>query len=614
MSKIQIFVTHTPNKKSIRLENPLFYHVTAGSVFQKQPLEEGMLTDDTGEHISGKNKSYCELTTQYWAWKNIKADYYGFCHYRRYFSFAPQELPEADCGCLVFSYLDADTVKKLHLSEEAVKDCVKQYDFLIAKGIPAVAFQAKNVLQHYQNAKELHSKDIELMLAIIRENYPQMENAAITYLNGKRFYPCNMFIMKRELFDAYCTMLFTVLQDFEKRSDMSRYSREGYRTPGHLGERFLGIFYTYLSKQGKYRLGELQMAMIKHTSAQNRPSDLEVGLTGNVVPVVFAANENYIPVLFVCIQSLSDHADSSRNYHIYIFYTDISIESQKRFLQAFCRQGFQISFVDVSENAAGRCLKAKGHISSETYYRFFIADIMKEYPKVVYLDADLILCQDIAKLYDIDLENCYLAAVTEADVAGQYNGANPDTRRYMDETLHMKNPYSYFQAGVLVWNIKAWHEKVHTETLFRLAETGKYRYSDQDILNIVCEGHVKFLDMRWNVLADHMHFRYEHVIKYAPHQILDAYEEARRHPYIIHYAGEQKPWKAPDGDYAWEFWRTARRTLYYEVLLYGMERAQANRKPWGTITVDVLKRAAKKILPQGSWLRRAVGGLYWRMK
>ncbi len=614
MSNIQIFVTHTPNKKSIRLENPLFYHVAAGSVFLERPLEKGMLADNTGEHISGKNRSYCELTTQYWAWKNTKADYYGFCHYRRYFSFAPKALPEADCGCLVFSYLDADTVQKLHLLESEIKDYVEQYDFLIAKGIPAVAFQAKNVRQHYKNAKELHSSDLDLMVAIIREKYPQMEGAALAYLDGKQFYPCNMFIMKQQLFDGYCTMLFTILQEFERRRDMAHYSREGYRTPGHLGERFLGIFYTYMSQQGKYRLGELQMALIAHTSAANALPDGNVEISGKTVPVVFAADENYIPVLFVCIQSLADHTDRNRNYHIYIFYTNISFESQQRFLQAFNRQGFRVSFIDVTAKVAGRCLKAKGHISTETYYRFFIADLMKRYPKVVYLDADLIVCRDIAALYDIDLGDCYLAAVTEADVAGQYNGANPDTRRYMDEVLHMKDPYNYFQAGVLVWNIRAWNENLQTENLFRLAETGKYRYSDQDILNIVCEGHVKLLDMSWNVLADHMRFRYEHVIKYAPYRILDAYERARKQPYIIHYAGEQKPWKAPDADYGWKFWHTARRTPYYEILLYGMEREKEKKKMWKVVFINVLKRAAKKILPQGSWIRRAIGGLYWRMK
>ena len=84
---IKFFITHTPNRNSKRIENPLFHHVIAGSCFQTEPIPDDVYLDNSGEHISELNKAYCELTTQYWAWKNMEADYYGFCHYRRYFSF-----------------------------------------------------------------------------------------------------------------------------------------------------------------------------------------------------------------------------------------------------------------------------------------------------------------------------------------------------------------------------------------------------------------------------------------------------------------------------------------------------------------------------------------------
>ena len=66
-----------------------------------------MLHDDEGENISDKNPMYCELTAQYWAWKNLDADYYGFCHYRRYFNFSDTVYEEDPWGnvldCLLYT-------------------------------------------------------------------------------------------------------------------------------------------------------------------------------------------------------------------------------------------------------------------------------------------------------------------------------------------------------------------------------------------------------------------------------------------------------------------------------------------------------------------------------
>lgn len=64
--------------------DPVYCYVEAGAALHDAPMP-GILHDDTGDQISGKNETFCELTVLYWAWKNLNKPYLGLCHYRRFF-------------------------------------------------------------------------------------------------------------------------------------------------------------------------------------------------------------------------------------------------------------------------------------------------------------------------------------------------------------------------------------------------------------------------------------------------------------------------------------------------------------------------------------------------
>ncbi len=84
---IKIFVSHRIDQVSETIDNPLYVNVRCGAVYDnRNPEAYGHIPgDNTGDNISEKKYKYSELTVQYWAWKNQEADYYGLCHYRRYF-------------------------------------------------------------------------------------------------------------------------------------------------------------------------------------------------------------------------------------------------------------------------------------------------------------------------------------------------------------------------------------------------------------------------------------------------------------------------------------------------------------------------------------------------
>lgn len=333
-----------------------------------------------------------------------------------------------------------------------------------------------------------------------------------------------------------------------------------------------------------------------------------------VIPIVLAANQNYVPVLYVCIHSIVAHITEKYYYQIYVFHTDIEQESQQIFKQGLEKQNVRITFCDVNQKIKGYSLQAKEHITSETYYRFLILDILQEFDKVLYLDCDLIVQKDVADLYEIDLKDTFLAAAHDPDFVGQCNDLGLSTRTYCENVLNINDPCDYFQAGVLLLNVKKLRETIEVRDLFQMADTGNYKYSDQDILNIICKENTTLLDMSWNLMTDAHGTRYRDVICLAPEKIVSEYEEARKNPFIVHYAGSLKPWLKPSEDFGYLFWQEARHTIYYEVLLERMVNYSISEKTNPKGIVCRIKDMAKRILPQNSGIRTFVKRCYYLIK
>lgn len=208
------------------------------------PPVEGAIPDNTGDNISAKNREYCELTAHYFAWKNITADYYGFCHYRRFFC-ADESVksPYLAVGAFLDSRLLGD--------EGFWHRLIREYELIVPRsedmGIP--------VREHYCTSKFHYSEDLDIFLKILAEKAPQLTEVVENYLSQNRQYFCNMFVMDRVHFFEYCGILFPVLEDFDRHKTLHG-DFQSDRTDGYLGEIFTGIYVTYCREQGA-RIKEL---------------------------------------------------------------------------------------------------------------------------------------------------------------------------------------------------------------------------------------------------------------------------------------------------------------------------------------------------------------------
>lgn len=237
---ISILVSYHKNDLVYKDSNYIPIHV--GRSISSLKLD--MIGDDTGDNISYKNGSYCELTALYWAWKNLKGvDYIGLCHYRRFFDFYNVIPP-------FYSYKKVN-IKDFSSYNLALPDSLKEK---LKKGYVVVAkpkYLKRSVSVHYCTTHI--SDDLEKLRDVISENCSKIYLDAFDHImSGNKISPYNMFIMSWDDFDEYCSWLFSILFKLESRVDITGYDQYQKRIFGFMSERLLSVFLYAKNKKCQY--------------------------------------------------------------------------------------------------------------------------------------------------------------------------------------------------------------------------------------------------------------------------------------------------------------------------------------------------------------------------
>ncbi len=264
---------------------------------------------------------------------------------------------------------------------------------------------------------------------------------------------------------------------------------------------------------------------------------------GKEIPIFFAVDDGYCPFLAVALQSLTDNASEENIYCIRVLYTDISAENQRELLQ-YEKSNVRITFDNLSSHIEKieDKLYTRDYYSKTTYFRLFIPNLYPQYDKALYLDSDIVILDDIAKLYHTALGDALVGAAPD-DVIRH----NEAFREYAEKVVGVADYRGYFNAGILLMNL---HElrRFRFEEKF-LDSLEKIRFTvaqDQDYLNRLCRGRVKMFGRVWNRMP-----------------IPDAgirSEDVK----LVHYNLAFKPWHFENILYQDVFWRYARRTKYFD--------------------------------------------------
>ncbi|MEL6914380.1 MAG: DUF4422 domain-containing protein [Pseudomonadota bacterium] len=515
------------------------------------PLD-AMAGDDTGDNISARNPEFCELTALYWAWKNDRdSAWLGLLHYRRVLDFTgAHDRGEAEVFPARFDIApwlaEADAWFDAHL---------EACDLVVPKLHRMERSMAENYVQRHAPA------DWEAARAIIARDHPDYLDTFDVTAARPEIRLGNMMLMRRALADRYCAWLFDILFKLEATEiERGRYSPRQRRYLGFIAERLFTVFVAHLQRtEPGLRLCEVNIVNMKDAAVF--PTVADDRLNGpEHINIAFASDAAYVPHAAAMLHSMLTRTAPKRRINLFFLETNVpELELELLAEVVAIHPRATLHVIPVGNAFEGAYRSPSRAPSNATYNRFLLFDLLPGLDRLLYLDVDMIFRGDVAEIFDTEMGEAPLAAVTDYIMTRVLTGPTatidsdvPDLYDYYSRRLGLTDDQiaGYFNAGLLLFNFAAMDVAATGRALVAKTRNGRYLFRDQDILNQHFAGRVLHLPGRMNVFNT-VRAGYDRV----PQENHAAAMDAKADPLLIHYAaGDYKPWKriVPLGQYYWQ--------------------------------------------------------------
>lgn len=246
------------------------------------------------------------------------------------------------------------------------------------------------------------------------------------------------------------------------------------------------------------------------------------------IHVAMSTDRNYLEYLLVAVCSILKNL--SRNYCLvlHVMNSDLSGEDREKVGALKRVRDFKVDFIEPDVSPFKK-LEYKGstYITRISTARFLLPELLPQLDKLIYLDCDLIIRDDLSKLWEIDIDGHPFGAVEEP------------TCRARNWEINVPKEYSHFNSGVMLMNLKRLREIDFRNTVCDfLEEHHDLVIGDQDTLNAIYHKEWRVLPVRWNVTTSMYIWRYENEFyRYKE----DVVKEAFKDPAVCHFTDKQKP-------------------------------------------------------------------------
>lgn len=294
------------------------------------------------------------------------------------------------------------------------------------------------------------------------------------------------------------------------------------------------------------------------------------------IPIFFTIDNSYAPFLAVALNSAIKNSDPQRNYKAIVLYQDLGADNISR-LQSLQTENFKIELMPIRANMEALDDRMSNRLRCDyftltIYFRLFIPSMFPQYDKGIYIDSDVVLTDDIAKLFDIDIGENYIGACNDLSIADI-----PPLVAYTEKAVGV-NAKEYINSGVLLMNLKKMRDD-DLEGHF-LALLNKYHFDsiapDQDYLNAMCNGKIYYLEEKWDTM---------------PNDAKPMLTETS----LIHYNLFSKPWCYDGIQYEEQFWNYAQDCGFIDEIREFKASYTEDKKKADSECLDLLVRRGMEI-------------------
>ncbi len=264
--------------------------------------------------------------------------------------------------------------------------------------------------------------------------------------------------------------------------------------------------------------------------------------------IAVTINDTYFYPLYIMLNTLFSKHEKIQ-IHVYLIHSRVSERNKKR-LERLCKHhGGKFTEIFVSGEEFSDA-PSFSYFTKEMYYRILAAKLLPEtVERVLYLDPDLIVTDNLEEFYHMPMEGCFFAGIRD-------RLQDKEDSPYWKE-LGFTGKNRYVNSGVLLCNLTLLRKEQKVQDVFdMLKERGeRLKFPDQDVINVLYEGKIAVAEDRYNLNPNILRWWEYLGYNFAPFFM--------KRPAIIHYMGAEKPWRNSyaGGMYQY-YWNEERKYAY----------------------------------------------------